>query len=124
MAACLTSIPTTTSATNDDRHLDTWYATYNHEYFQDELPKTVVITRNLTDDRFMAQTFYENNFYHISINPRFNESRKIEKFNLLHESCHIYIFINHEEDEFDDHGSHWQKCMHKLADQGAFELLW
>jgi hypothetical protein len=109
---------------DEDRHLDAWYATYNHMYFQDRLPKTTVITRNLTDDRFMAQTFYENNFYHIAINPRYNESRKTEKLNLLHESCHIEVFIDKEEDEFDDHGEHWQRCMHRLADEKAFENLW
>jgi len=109
---------------SDDRHLDVWYAAYNHEYFQDSLPKTTVITRNLADDRFMAQTFYENGYYHIAINPRYNESGKTEKLNLLHESCHLYIFVTHEDDEYDDHGPKWQACMHRLADENAFEQLW
>ena len=108
---------------NDDRHLDAWYATYNHEYFQDELPKTTVITRNLADDRFMAQTFYENGYYHIAINPRLNSASTVEKMTLLHEDCHIYLIITHDV-EFNDHGNHWQKCMRDLADRGAFGLLW
>jgi hypothetical protein len=103
--------------------LDSWFAGYNHAYFQDELPKTTVITKDLTDDRFMALTFYENGAYHIALNPKYNFSTKIERENLLHESCHILIFIEHEE-EFDDHGPKWQHCMHRLADQGAFEDLW
>ena len=103
--------------------LDAWYAGYNHEYFQDELPKTTVITKELADDRFMALTFYENGRYHIALNPKYNFSNKIERENLLHESCHVRIFIEHEE-EFDDHGPKWQACMLELANKGAFKDLW
>lgn len=108
---------------SQDRHLDEWYASYNHTYFQDELPKTVVITRNLQDDRFMAITDYSDGYYHIGINPRFNLSTKTERINLLHEQCHILGFVEHD-DEFDQHGPKWQQCMHNLANQGAFNDLW
>ena len=103
--------------------LDSWYAGYNHEYFQDELPKTVVITKTLNDDRFMALTFYENGAYHIALNPKYNFSTKIERENLLHEMCHIRIFVEHDE-EFEDHGPKWQACMLELAKKGAFADLW
>lgn len=108
---------------SQDRQLDSWYASYNHQYFQDELPATTVITRNLADDRFMAITEYDDGRYHIGINPRYNISTKTERINLLHEMCHIRGFIEHD-DEFDQHGAKWQQCMHSLADQGALELLW
>lgn len=106
-----------------DHDLGQWYAGYNHKYFQDELPKDVIISRTLADDRFMAITFYDNGRYHIELNPKYNLSTKTERINLLHESCHIRIFIEHDE-EFDDHGPHWQACMHRLSDQGAFEDIW
>ena len=109
---------------SDDRHLDTWYATYNHEYFQDELPKNVVITRNLTDDSFSAFTFYTDNWFHIAINPRLNIDPGAEKMTLLHESCHIYIAVTHEDNEPNNHGPKWQACMHRLANENAFESLW
>jgi hypothetical protein len=116
----LTALPITAQ---QDRHLDEWYASFNHSYFQDELPANTVITRNLTDDRFMAITEYENGRYHIGINPKYNISSKSERINLLHEMCHIRGFIEHD-DEFDQHGLKWQTCMHSLADQKAFEDLW
>lgn len=106
-----------------DRHLDEWYASYNHAYFQDELPKDVLITRTLNDPRFMALTLYSDGHYHIDINPKYNLSTKTERINLLHESCHIRQFIEDDE-EFDQHGPHFQNCMLGLAKQGAFSDLW
>lgn len=111
------------TAQTQDRNLDAWYRGYNHKYFQDELPFDTEITRTLNDDRFMAITFYDNGRYHIEMNPKYNLSTKTERINLLHESCHIRIFIEHDE-EFDDHGPHWQSCMHGLSAQGAFEDIW
>jgi len=72
-----------------DRHLDEWYASYNHAYFQDELPKNILITYDINDDRFMALTDYEGGRYHISFNMKYNFSNKMERFNLLHELCHV-----------------------------------
>lgn len=114
-------IAATANAAPDN--LDAWYAGFNHQYFQDELPKTVVITKTLDDDRFMALTFYENGRYHIALNPRYNISTKVERMNILHESCHIRMFVEGEE-EFDDHGPKWQSCMLELAEKGAFASLW
>jgi predicted SprT family Zn-dependent metalloprotease len=106
-----------------DRHLDEWYASYNHAYFQDELPAKVIITRNLRDDRFIALTEYSGGFYHIEFNKKYTVSDITERETLLHEMCHLRQFVEHD-DEFDQHGRHWQACMHKLADEKAFENLW
>lgn len=105
-----------------EQDLRAWYSGFNHTYFQDELPPAV-ITENLADDTKMAETFYEAGSYRVAINPKYNLSTKTERINLLHESCHILIFVEHDE-EFDDHGPHWQACMHHLADQNAFDNLW
>lgn len=103
--------------------LTQWYLGYNHTYFQDALPNDVVLTRDLNDDRFMAITFYDTGQYHIQINPKYNISTKQERINLLHESCHVLLFIE-QDTELDDHGPHWQACMMRLADAGAFKDLW
>ena len=105
------------------QELSQWYLGYNHQYFQDELPQDTVLSRDLHDDRFMALTTYVDGRYHIQINPRYNESRKSERIDILHESCHVLMFIENDY-ELDDHGPHWQACMHRLAHQGAFESLW
>ena len=110
-------------AHTEQRDLDQWYRGYDHKYFQDELPQDVIISRTLADDRFMAITFYDSGHYHIELNPKYNISTKSERINLLHESCHVEMFVE-KEDEFDDHGPHWQACMHRLSNQGAFEDLW
>ncbi len=108
----------------DDQHtLNQWYFAFNHQYFQDELPNDVIITRTLNDDRFMALTFENSEHYHIAINPKYNISTKSERIDLLHEMCHVQMFIENDY-QLDDHGSHWQACMHRLANQGAFENLW
>jgi predicted SprT family Zn-dependent metalloprotease len=82
-----------------------------------------VITEGLTDDRFMAITDYDNGYFHIGINPKFNLSTKTERINLIHEMCHIRGFVEHD-DEFDQHGMKWQACMHSVADQNGFNDLW
>lgn len=106
-----------------DRHLDEWYASYNHAYFQDELPKNTLITYDIHDDRFMALTAYEGSQYHISFNMKYNFSNKMGRLNLLHELCHVRQMVEGDE-EFDQHGPHFQSCMLGLAKQGAFTDLW
>ena len=111
--------------------LDAWYRGYNEVYFQNELPNTVYITHDLTDDRYMAVTDrLPLGVYHINFNVKYGYTpipggiSVIELRNLLHESCHVQVFIEEKEDEFDDHGPKWQSCMHRLANMGAFNALW
>jgi len=105
--------------------LNPWYDGYNEKYFNNELPKNVLISHNLHDDRFSALTEqYESGFYHIEFNEKFNLSRREELFTLLHESCHIRNMSSSQGDEFDQHGVRWQQCMLSLANRGAFSDLW
>lgn len=99
-----------------------WYRGYNHAYFSDELPE-VVITNDLKDDRLMAITDQVGSSFSIRFNPKFNISMKQRNVNLLHEQCHISLVIE-KQFELDDHGIKWQACMHRLANEGAFENLW
>ena len=110
--------------------LDSWYRAYNNIYFQKELPDTVYITHDLTDDRFMAVTDrLLSGAYHIRFNVKYGYTPipggiSVEELrNLLHESCHVLLFVEKDE-ELNDHGPHWQNCMHRLANMGAFENLW
>jgi hypothetical protein len=108
--------------------LDSWYRGYNQAYFNNGLPQ-VLISHDLTDDRFMALTSFSKGYYRIQFNPKFGyhpnprATSITELRNLLHESCHVEIFIQDAE-QFEDHGSHWQACMHRLANMNAFEDLW
>lgn len=126
IAALVLLAPGISSGTPDP--LDAWYRGYNEVYFNNELPN-VLIDHSLTDDRFMALTSFSNGFYHIQFNPKFGYHPNpkgtsiTELRNLLHESCHVEIFIQNAE-QFDDHGSHWQSCMYRLAKLKAFENLW
>ncbi len=105
--------------------LDAWYRGYNVVYFTNELPQTVMISHNLKDDRFMAVTSYDfnGNFYQIEFNIKYGPSPKQEKMTLLHEQCHLEQLVTGQM-EFEDHGKKWQACMHRLANEGAFENLW
>jgi predicted SprT family Zn-dependent metalloprotease len=105
--------------------LNPWYNGYNEKYFNNELPKDVLITHDLHDDRFVADTEqYKTGFYHIAFNPKFNLSGREELLTLLHESCHIRLMSSGQGDELDQHGARWQDCMLTLAKQGAFADLW
>lgn len=111
------------SSNLSDRRLAAWYQGYNEKYFNQELPKDVLITKHLIDDRFMAQTFYQQTYYHIALNPRYNVSPVTERGTLLHEMCHVRG-LSSGITEFPDHGPLWQSCMHRLANLGALEDVW
>ena len=120
----------TTLAPATPDKLDSWFRAYNRIYFQNELPSTVYITHDLTDDKYMAITDrLSNGSYHISFNVKYGYTpipggTSVDELrNLLHESCHVQLYVEND-NEFNDHGPHWQACMHRLANQGAFEDLW
>jgi len=108
---------------NPPINLDAWYAGYNEKYWGGELPNDVVITRNLHDDRFMAITVPTGRSYEIDLNMKYLPSPKEEKETLLHETCHIQIFVE-DTPEINDHGPKWQACMHRITKEGAMEDLW
>lgn len=105
--------------------LQVWFAGYNEMYFNDALPKTVLVDWHLNDPRYLGLTDYEEHgeYYHIMLNPEYNKSGKTARLTLLHEMCHVSL--RHDDDvEFDQHGPKWQACMHRLANAGAMEDLW
>jgi predicted SprT family Zn-dependent metalloprotease len=100
-----------------------WYAGYNQKYFGDELPKDVVLDFHLHDPDKMGVTIFgtQDGFIHIEFNPEYIKSTKTLRMTLLHEMCHVQLFV---EEQPDDHGPFWQSCMHRLANQKAMEDLW
>ncbi len=114
-----------------DSDLQAWYNGYNQKYFQHELPEAgsfsppdVIIDFRLNDPDKMGVTVFGSvdGYIHMSFNPAFIKSTKTLRLTMLHEMCHIEGFV---EDVHElDHGPKWQGCMHRLANQGAFEELW
>lgn len=105
--------------------LELWYQGYNVALFNHELPDKIMIDTNYRDDRYMAVTDYQEHaqIYIIRTNPKYNQSPKQARENLLHEMCHMRQLVSGEI-EFDDHGPKWQSCMHELANAKAFEDIW
>lgn len=103
--------------------LEPWYQGYNVLYFNQSLPTDVVITHELEDDHFMGISYRAGGRYWIEMNLKYEPSPKQSKLILLHEMCHVDLWVEGE-DEPDDHGPKWQHCMHGLANMRAFESLW
>jgi hypothetical protein len=106
-------------------NLERWYDAYNEVYFNHELPDKIEIDHTLSDPEIMALT--ECEFVHrvckINFNPTYEIGSVITREALIHEQCHIYLFVNNEY-EFDKHGVKWQACMHHVSNKGGFEDLW
>jgi predicted SprT family Zn-dependent metalloprotease len=97
------------------------YRKYNHEFFEDKLPKDLIVYWGPAGgDHFIAYTYHlgEPDVW-IEMNPKYNLASTETFLNLLHEMCHVSVGQT-----FDAHGPKWQKCMHNLADVGAFDDLW
>lgn len=105
--------------------LDLWYQGYNVKFFNSELPQRVIIDHGLHDDRYMGLTDYDwqQKLFIIRMNEKYGPSPKQERETLLHEMCHVRQIVEGDE-QLDQHGPHWQSCMHDLANKGAFDDLW
>lgn len=105
--------------------LEQWYQYYNQALFNHELPDNIQIDHQLRDPGLMAVTECEltSKVCRINMNPDYEMSDKVARLNLLHESCHVKLFVE-QEYEFNDHGQKWQGCMHMIANKNGFEDLW
>jgi len=94
-----------------------WYADYNSGYFQDKLPKNVII--DYDEHEYLASTMLTNNGrFRISFNKDYASSPRVAHLFLLHEMCHIKTWD--EWDNLSDHGPHWRSCMLVLDFDNAF----
>lgn len=105
--------------------LDIWYQAYNATLFSGELPDKIEIDHQLRDPNKMAETKCEliSRVCRINMNPDYEISSSITRMTLIHEQCHIDLFIL-QEYELDQHGPKWESCMHDKADKKAFDNLW
>jgi hypothetical protein len=115
-----------------DMDLTAWYNGYNQMYFNNELPKAgtlsppdVIIDFHLRDPKKMGVTIFgeADGYIRMSFNPDYIKSEKTLRLTLLHEQCHIELFVE-DVHTLDDHGPEWQACMLRLAEKGAFHDLW
>lgn len=96
------------------------YDLFNEQYFNKRLPSS-----RMVDVRFglahgnLGETSICPGGYYIEVNRRLNPADKQVYMTLLHEECHIATWGEIAKD-----GPKWQSCMHKLADEGAFDTLW
>ena len=97
------------------------YQLYNKLYYDGALPVADVAYGPCPIANVMACTFkdHDGNFI-IRLLPKYNVAPDTAHFNLLHETCHVA----HWNEELEDHGPVFQKCMHRLSDIGAFESIW
>lgn len=105
-----------------DCPLDRWFAGYNETYFNDSLPKnTTVDFYDFEDVKIIGDSFCFQQKCRIRIARQYQNARPVYLETLLHEMCHIDTWDAHE---INPHGPKWQTCMHRLANQNAFEDVW
>lgn len=99
--------------------LKAFYDTYNASYFGSKLPSNTVVEYGNANGN-MAITMKDGGHFRIIINKTFNPVPRAAHETLLHEMCHVSTW----QMELDDHGPKFQRCMTKLALEGAMAELW
>jgi hypothetical protein len=117
--------------THDDSALQRQYEIDNDAYFDGSLPRDIQVVwsdipRDADGDYVMAVTDQDvlGNSSRIEIDTKSNITGVTEQLSLFHELCHVstgpYVRAHGE----DPHGPAFTACMHRLADERAFEGLW
>ena len=102
---------------------------YNEAYFNGELPSTPVTWADLpkenggyvlgnTSEDISGKTFT------IQIDVKSNVAAITAALTLFHEMCHVATMQAELDADEDTHGPRFQKCMLRLAQNGAFSNLW
>jgi len=115
--------PTPAQPALSAKQLQSWYSAYNETYFDNSLPKNVVIDYDQHDDQYMATTMkWQNGTFHINFNRNYTGGERVALYTLLHESCHIKTWDSYN--VFDgEHNKSWQDCMLRLDSHGAFRKI-
>jgi hypothetical protein len=105
-------------------NLQQTYGWYNSEYFDDTLPRDVVLDWSATGDDEMAHTTHSlGGRFNISFNDRYTEAERVANETMLHEQCHIKTWgnvVTPEEVMTGRHTRAWRACMLELDLKGAF----
>ena len=117
-----TAFPRLHNQPKDVNELELYYRIYNEQYFENILPKTVIIywDASVGVDELgftsLSQTT-EQFVIRLSLNLQFSEA--LTRMVLLHEMVHIKLWTVTR-----GHGKPFQDEMLSLAKRGAFERLW
>ena len=110
---------------NDERQasvsLTYAYQDYNNAYFDGKLPRNLKVYLGPAEGNAgITIGVGSPTEEYIEINPKYNPIEQELHLSLLHEMCHVSVGYS----EFEEHGPRWQRCMHRLSDERAFEDLW
>lgn len=103
-------------------NLDKVYQEFNTEYFQDSLPKNVIVDFSETDGNMATTNKLADGKFRISFNKKYITAQRIAREIMLHEQCHIKAWGNLTEEDWEteSHGKKWRTCMLNLDIEGAF----
>ena len=106
------------------------YASNNSEFFNDRLPKDVVIDYSESDGENMATTMkFSDGTFHIALNPEYAGAKRVAEYLLLHEACHVAVWDRLHKDNNqvlswqEEHGPVWRACMLKIDAVGGFRQI-
>jgi hypothetical protein len=95
--------------------LKIWYDEYNQQYFENKLPKDVVIDYSGAGGYMAITTMLSDGRFHIALNEKYTAAPRVAHLTLLHEQCHVATY-----DEIEEHGKRWRTCMLEIDAEGAF----
>lgn len=112
----------------DMRHaqedLQFMYGDFNEEFFANHLPKnTKIIFETPIPSGAKGETQKVGGNYIIFIDSYYDRDMGAATDTLFHEMCHVEVPWE-AADGLDGHGPQFQGCMHRLANEGAFEDIW
>lgn len=117
--------PDTHDSATTIRDMTNMYQQYNEAFFYGALPVDRTKIKFMDSDLNMASlTHYQDDTWGILIDRKSNPYEKMAELSIAHESCHQYDHIQGLDEGLDHHSNNFQKCMQRLAAQGAFEKLW
>jgi hypothetical protein len=117
------------SARLTDAQITQYFEGDNQTYFEGKLPPTEIhFVENLhgLDGEPVLGITYPGNPYRIYLEAKYADELRYSLMTLKHEECHEAVDENLMglRLEFEMHGPQFQKCMLRLANNGAFKELW
>lgn len=115
----------TPAAAYSTKKLQETYAGFNGQYFQNSLPKDVVIDYSEYNPEYAATTRpLPDGRFHIAINETYAGAERMLLITILHEECHVKTWdLDMGAGGNDMHGKHWRACMLQLDAQGVFREI-
>jgi len=107
-----------------ERLLEQWYAQLNGQYFNDRLPRGVVVAyeQGLLGRGRAAESSIISGTVLIRLDDNLVPFSSVSMLLVAHETCHVALWnVPQPQGE---HGREFQTCMRSLARAGAFEGVW